>query len=169
MGCAIVQPSKSVDGSEKIMSEVQKAVRERYAAAATRLSEGDGSSSADSGCSPGSAGSCCSPGDATAISLSTGYSTRDLVQIGLSESVSLGCGNPTGLAELKPGETVLDLGSGGGMDVLLSAPRGGPAGPAFGIATTGEMLGPAEAHKVRSGLGNAPLLKGTSEGRPRPQ
>jgi len=69
------------------MSEVQKAVRERYAAAATRLSEGDGSSSADSGCSPGSAGSCCSPGDATAISLSTGYSTQDLVQIGLSGAV----------------------------------------------------------------------------------
>ena len=151
------------------MSEVQKAVRERYAAAATRLSEGDGSSSADSGCSPGSAGSCCSPGDATAISLSTGYSTQDLVQIGLSESVSLGCGNPTGLAELKPGETVLDLGSGGGMDVLLSARRVGPAGHAFGIDMTDEMLGLAEANKVRSGLVNATFLKGTIVALPLPE
>jgi len=143
------------------MSEVQKAVRERYATAATKMSEGGG-------CCPDGAASCCSPGDATAISLSTGYSEQDLIQIGLTESVSLGCGNPTALAELRPGETVLDLGSGGGMDVLLSARRVGPAGHAYGVDMTDEMLGLAEANKAKSGLANATFLKGTIEAVPLP-
>jgi arsenite methyltransferase len=144
------------------MSEVQKAVRERYAAAATKMSEGAGC------CSSDGAASCCSPGDATAVSLSTGYTQQDLVQIGLSESVSLGCGNPTVLAELRLGETVLDLGSGGGMDVLLSARRVGPAGHSYGVDMTDEMLGLAEANKARSGLANATFLKGTIEAVPLP-
>jgi len=142
------------------MSEVQRAVREHYAAAATKLSDGVG-------CCSTSVDSCCSPGDASAVSLSTGYSDQDLIQIGLTQSVSLGCGNPTALAQLRPGETVLDLGSGGGMDVLLSARRVGPVGHAYGVDMTDEMLSLAEANKARSGLANATFLKGTMEAVPR--
>ena len=143
------------------MSEVQRAVRERYAAAATKLSDG-------AGCCSTSAESCCSPDNASAVSLSTGYSDQDLVQIGLTQSVSLGCGNPTALARLQPGETVLDLGSGGGMDVLMSARRVGPGGHAYGVDMTDEMLSLAEANKARSGLANATFLKGTIEAVPLP-
>jgi arsenite methyltransferase len=143
------------------MSEVRKAVRERYAAAATSLSDG-------AGCCSGSGDSCCSPGDATAMSLSTGYTEQDLIQIGLTQSVSLGCGNPTALAQLKPGEKVLDLGSGGGMDVLMSARRVGPTGHAYGVDMTDEMLSLAETNKARSGLANATFLKGTIEAVPLP-
>src|SRR3982074_3233173 len=123
------------------MSEVQRAVREHYAAAATKLSDG-------AGCCSTSEDSCCSPGDVSAVSLSSGYSDQDLVQIGLAQSVSLSCGTPTALAQLRPGETVLDLGSGGGMDVLLSARRVGPGGHAYGVDMTDEMLQLAEANKA---------------------
>lgn len=146
------------------MSDVQKVVKERYAAAATQMSAGAAgccSSSADS--------SCCSPGDANAISLTTGYTDQDLIQIGLSQSVSLGCGNPTALAQLKPGEKVLDLGSGGGMDVLMSARRVGPEGHAYGVDMTDEMLALAESNKAKSGLTNATFLKGTIEAVPLPE
>ncbi len=145
------------------MSDVQKAVRERYAAAATRMSADGG------GCCSSSSESCCSAaGDATGISLTTGYTDQDLVQIGLAQSVSMGCGNPTTLAQLKPGETVLDLGSGGGMDVLMSARRVGPEGHAYGVDMTDEMLQLAESNKANSGLANATFLKGTIEAIPLP-
>jgi arsenite methyltransferase len=143
------------------MSEVRKAVGERYAAAATKMSEGGG-------CCSSSGDSCYSPGVATAISLTTGYTQQDLVQIGMTQSVSLGCGNPTALSELRPGEKVLDLGSGGGMDVLMSARRVGPQGHAYGVDMTDEMLDLAEANKTRSGLANATFLKGTIEAVPLP-
>jgi arsenite methyltransferase len=143
------------------LSEVRKAVSERYAAAAVELSQGGG-------CCSESAEGCCSPGDATAVKLATGYTSRDLIQIGMTQSVSLGCGNPTALAELKLGETVLDLGSGGGMDVLLSARRVGPGGHAYGVDMTDEMLQLAEANKARSGLANATFLRGTIEAVPLP-
>src|SRR5207253_446116 len=81
---------------------------------------------------------------------------------------SLGCGNPTALAELKPGETVLDLGSGGGIDVLLSARRVGPTGRAYGLDMTDEMLALAEENKRKSGLTNAEFLKGEIEHIPLP-
>ena len=144
------------------MSDVRKAVRERYAAAATKMAEGGG------GCCSGGAESCCSPGDATAVRLTTGYSPQDLIQIGLTQTVSLGCGNPTALAKLEPGEQVLDLGSGGGMDVLMSARRVGPEGHAYGVDMTDEMLALAEANRARSGLANATFLKGTIEAVPLP-
>jgi arsenite methyltransferase len=76
---------------------------------------------------------------------------------------SLGCGNPTGLAKLQPGETVLDLGSGGGIDVLLSARRVGPTGKAFGLDMTDEMLALAEENKRESGMTNVEFLKGKIE------
>src|SRR6185369_9769366 len=81
---------------------------------------------------------------------------------------SLGCGNPTALAELKPGEVVLDLGSGGGIDVLLSARRVGPKGKAFGLDMTDEMLALAEENKRKSGLTNVEFLKGEIENIPLP-
>jgi SAM-dependent methyltransferase len=81
---------------------------------------------------------------------------------------SLGCGNPTALAELKPGETVLDLGSGGGIDVLLSAKRVGPTGKAFGLDMTDQMLALAEENKRKSGLTNVHFLRGEIENIPLP-
>jgi arsenite methyltransferase len=83
-------------------------------------------------------------------------------------NASLGCGNPTVLAELKPGETVLDLGSGGGIDVLLSARRVGPTGKAFGLDMTDEMLALAEENRRKSGLRNAEFFKGEIEDIPLP-
>jgi SAM-dependent methyltransferase len=81
---------------------------------------------------------------------------------------SLGCGNPTALAELKPGEVVLDLGSGGGIDVLLSAKRVGPAGKAYGLDMTDEMLALARENQAKSGLANVEFLKGEIENIPLP-
>ena len=81
---------------------------------------------------------------------------------------SLGCGNPTALADLKPGETVLDLGSGGGIDVLLSGRRVGPTGKAYGLDMTDEMLALAEENKRKSGLTNVEFLKGEIENIPLP-
>jgi SAM-dependent methyltransferase len=83
-------------------------------------------------------------------------------------AASLGCGNPTALAELKPGETVLDLGSGGGIDVLLSARRVGPAGKAYGLDMTDEMLALARDNQAKSGLANVEFLKGEIEDIPLP-
>jgi SAM-dependent methyltransferase len=87
---------------------------------------------------------------------------------GKALEASLGCGNPTALAELKPGETVLDLGSGGGIDVLLAARRVGPTGRAYGLDMTDEMLAIAEANKRDSGLTNVEFLKGEIERIPLP-
>ncbi|MCL4794544.1 MAG: arsenite methyltransferase [Bryobacteraceae bacterium] len=101
--------------------------------------------------------------------------TRDLYVDGEAALVpadallaSLGCGNPTALAELKPGETVLDLGSGGGIDVLLSARRVGPAGKAYGLDMTDEMLALANENKLKAGVDNVEFLKGEIEDIPLP-
>ena len=83
-------------------------------------------------------------------------------------AASLGCGNPTALAELRPGEVVLDLGSGGGIDVLLSARRVGPTGKAYGLDMTDEMLALAQENKARSGLANVEFLRGEIENIPLP-
>jgi ubiquinone/menaquinone biosynthesis C-methylase UbiE len=91
-----------------------------------------------------------------------------LSAIGLSESVSLGCGNPTTLAQLEPGQVVLDLGSGAGLDVLLSATRVAPGGHAYGVDMTEEMLALAQANREISGVTNATFLKGTIENVPLP-
>ena len=144
------------------MSELRDAVRDRYAAAAKRFSE-----EAAASCCSAEAG-CCGPAEAAIVDLSRGYSSADLQQINLSQSVSLGCGNPTALAELRPGETVLDLGSGGGMDVLLSARRVGPTGRAYGVDMTDEMLALAEANRAKAGADNATFLKGTIDAVPLP-
>jgi arsenite methyltransferase len=129
------------------MSEIREAVRSRYANMVGQL--------ATSGC-------CDECGCEGA------YSSAELTQIGLSESVSLGCGNPTALAELNPGETVLDLGSGAGLDVLLSARRVSPGGHAYGVDMTDEMLELANRNRDRARVKNATFLKGTIENVPLP-
>src|SRR5256886_17324386 len=108
-------------------------------------------------------GACCEDdcGGAT-------YSAEELASVGIDATASLGCGNPTLLAELRAGETVLDLGSGAGMDVLLSARRVGPTGHAYGVDMTDEMLALAEANLARAGARNATFLKGTIERVPLP-
>src|SRR5258708_18276238 len=118
----------------------KEVVREKYGQAALRVTSG--------------AGNCCGGGRASALEASCDAITSNLYdpeQKGeLPETAikaSLGCGNPTALAELKPGETVLDLGSGGGIDVLLSAHRVGPTGKAYGLDMTDEMLALAEENK----------------------
>ena len=131
------------------MSDVQDAVRDHYAAAAKQIAAGDDCSSS----------ACCPPD----------YDAEDLIPLGVSEHVSLGCGNPTALAELRPGETVLDLGSGAGLDVLLSARRVGPGGHAYGVDMTDEMLELAQTNKARSGLANLTFLKGTIDAVPLPE
>jgi arsenite methyltransferase len=139
------------------MSEVREAVRSRYAGFARQLEVINEPIDQPAGCCQADGPDCGCSGS---------YSTEALKEIGLTESVSLGCGNPTMLADLKPGEMVLDLGSGAGLDVLLSARRVGPGGHAYGVDMTDEMLAVANAHKEKAGVGNATFLKGTIENIP---
>jgi len=143
------------------MSETLKAqVREKYGRAAARAAAGERSSC----CGTTSAkASCCDP---ITENLYDGLEAAEVPSEALQ--ASLGCGNPTALAELRPGETVLDLGSGGGIDVLLSARRVGPGGMAFGLDMTDEMLALAEDNRRRSGLTNVRFLKGDIEHIPLP-
>src|ERR1700720_3335609 len=139
---------------------VKDVVREKYGQAALRAKTGDGSS-----CCGGAASleACCDP------ITSNLYDVRQEGEVpDLALKASLGCGNPTALAELKAGETVLDLGSGGGIDVLLSAKRVGPTGKAYGLDMTDEMLALAEENKRKSGLVNVEFLKGEIENIPLP-
>ena len=142
-------------------TEIREVVRERYARAARRASQ------AASCCGP-AASDCCGGSEEDVI-------TRDLYSVDerseLPEAAvlaSLGCGNPTALAELSAGEVVLDLGSGGGIDVLLSARRVGPTGKAYGVDMTDEMLELARRNQREAGVSNAEFLKGTIENVPLP-
>jgi SAM-dependent methyltransferase len=139
--------------------ELKETVREKYGEAALRIKAG-GSSCC--GAAPSSLG-CVDP---ITSNLYDASQTSDIPQ----EAVlaSLGCGNPTALAELKPGETVLDLGSGGGIDVLLSAQRVGPTGKAYGLDMTDEMLALARENQRKAGVGNVEFLKGEIESIPLP-
>lgn len=131
-------------------TDIREAVRARYADAALRIA----AEPATDCC----ASECC--GDT--------YSSQDLAALGLSPASSLGCGNPTVLADLHPGETVLDLGSGAGLDVLLSARRVSPGGHAYGVDMTDEMLAAARTNQARARIENATFLKGTIEQVPLP-
>lgn len=137
------------------MSEIRDAVRDRYADAAKQLSV--------AGCCGESASASCCGDDAGSSECGTGYTAEQLAEVGLGSGVSLGCGNPTLLAELRPGEAVLDLGSGAGLDVLLSARRVAPNGHAYGVDMTGAMLELARGNQERAGIGNATFLEGTLE------
>lgn len=140
---------------------IQEAVRERYAKAALQVVSGGGASCCSSG-------SRCGEGGADPIT-SALYGENEIAALPeTAVAASLGCGNPTVMAELQPGETVLDLGSGGGIDVLLSARRVGPAGKAYGLDMTDEMLALARENQRKAGVENAEFLKGEIENIPLP-
>ena len=151
---------------------IKEIVKEKYAEAAKRATSGERSSccgttastaGAPAGSSSGSGNCGCDP------ITSNLYAESESSTIPESAlRASLGCGNPTALAQLKPGETVLDLGSGGGIDVLLSARRVGPTGKAYGLDMTDEMLTLANENKLKSGLTNVEFLRGEIENIPLP-
>ncbi|MGH9467666.1 MAG: arsenite methyltransferase [Terriglobales bacterium] len=139
-------------------SEITKTVQEKYTQAAQRAAAGQ-----TGGCCGTGAVECCDP---ISTDLYQPEQANDLPKQAVA--ASLGCGNPTLLAELRPGETVLDLGSGGGIDVLLSAKRVGPSGHAYGLDMTDAMLALAEENKRQSGLTNVEFLRGLIEDIPLP-
>jgi arsenite methyltransferase len=141
------------------MDNITDTVREKYAEAARRVAAGQAPTC---GCGTGT-DVCCDP------ITSNLYSDAEAGEVpDTALKASLGCGNPTALAELKPGETVLDLGSGGGIDVILSARRVGPTGKAYGLDMTDEMLALADENKRKSGVTNVEFLKGQIESVPLP-
>ncbi len=161
--------NEDVNETRPTLEEIRATVQARYGAVAQRVAEG--ASSAASCCAPatGSSG-CCGPTSETWDPI-----TADLYEAGETAGLpaeallaSLGCGNPTALAELGEGETVLDLGSGGGIDVLLSAKRVGPTGKAYGLDMTDEMLALALENKEKAGATNVEFLKGHIESIPLP-
>jgi arsenite methyltransferase len=139
------------------MSDVTEAVSSRYAGVAKQLAV-----------LQGEPGAGCCQADGPDCGCSGSYAADELIEIGLTESVSLGCGNPTMLAQLEPGQVVLDLGSGAGLDVLLSARRVSPGGHAYGVDMTDEMLELANDNMKKAGVANATFLKGTIESVPLP-
>ncbi len=141
-------------------TEIREAVRDRYAQAARAATQA-GTSCCGSGCCGGEAGATT-----TVLKDPITRDHYDAEAEALSPdalAASLGCGNPLLLAELAPGETVLDLGSGGGLDVLLSARRVGPDGMAYGVDMTDEMLDLARRNQAQAGVTNASFVKGTIE------
>lgn len=140
-------------------TNIKEAVKEKYGQAALRVGSGGSS------CCGASASSGCA--DPITSNLYDENQTDAIPE----EAVlaSLGCGNPTALAQLNPGETVLDLGSGGGIDVLLSAKRVGPSGKAYGLDMTDEMLALANENKRKAGAGNVEFLRGEIEHIPLPE
>ena len=170
--------------------QLRKVVRERYTIAATQamgtsnqeesaccgtdccssvavIQQTTGTSNQEEGTCCGT--SCCTTEDGGSITDNL-YSELELENVPvLAALASRGCGNPTALAELKPGEKVLDLGSGGGIDVLLSARRVGPTGFAYGLDMTDAMLALAERNRVESGIENVRFLKGIIEAIPLPE
>jgi len=143
--------------------KLREAVRERYSRTALEVLH-TGQITEESCCKSG----CCSTGDSDLVT-SDLYSRTELGELPITAALaSLGCGNPTALAELKPGEKVLDLGSGGGIDVLLSAKRVGPTGFAYGLDMTDAMLELAERNRIEANVENARFLKGVIENIPLP-
>jgi SAM-dependent methyltransferase len=143
------------------IDNVKQVVREKYGQAALRVVSGAGSS-----CCGSAPSSCCDSLDPITSDLYDELQKGELPSTAVL--ASLGCGNPTALAELKAGETVLDLGSGGGIDVLLSAKRVGPTGKAYGLDMTDEMLALARENQKKSGLENVEFLRGEIEHIPLP-
>src|SRR6202453_5119854 len=142
-------------------NNITQAVKEKYGEAASRVSSGG---AASCGCSPSSA--CCGADPITANLYQSEQTAGIPEQAVLA---SLGCGNPTALAQLKAGEIVLDLGSGGGIDVLLSAKRVSPGGKAYGLDMTDEMLALARENQRKAGVDNVEFLKGEIENIPLPE
>jgi ubiquinone/menaquinone biosynthesis C-methylase UbiE len=137
---------------------VQETVRQKYGQAARQVAE-----SGTACCGGGAELSCCDP-----ITKNLYDESQKSALPEKAVAASLGCGNPTALADLKPGEVVLDLGSGGGIDVLLSAKRVGPTGKAYGLDMTDEMLALARENQKKAGIQNVEFLRGAIENIPLP-
>src|ERR1041385_5380669 len=137
-----------MDSRSGNMSEIKEAVRSHYADIAKQLAVLPVDSA--TGCCTGDDGCGCD----------CGYTADELKEVGLGDGVSQGCGNPTMLADLHPGEIVLDLGSAAGLDVLLSGRGVSPGGHAFGVGRTDEMIGAANRNRDRARMKNATFLKG---------
>src|SRR6516164_6045822 len=135
--------------------DVRTAVQQKYGEIARAAGK--------AGCCEPAGSACCDP---ITSNLYSGAETAGLPEEAVA--VSLGCGNPTAMADLQPGQTVLDLGSGGGIDVLLSAKRVGPTGKVYGLDMTDEMLALAKANQERAGATNVEWLHGTIERIPMP-
>lgn len=144
------------------MSGIKEFVKEKYGQAALRVVAGEGNA-----CCGSSPSSPCSGGDPITSDLYDQPQKNELPEAAVL--ASLGCGNPTALAELTPGEVVLDLGSGGGIDVLLAAKRVSPGGKAFGLDMTDEMLALARDNQQKAGVQNVEFLKGEIENIPLPE
>ena len=141
--------------------DIREIVKDKYGKAALKISAGDASC-----CSPSA---CCAGEQSVDPITSNLYSESETAALPADAvAASLGCGNPTALAELRAGETVLDLGSGGGIDVLLSARRVGPTGKAYGLDMTDEMLALARENQRKAGVDNVEFLKGEIEAIPLP-
>ena len=141
------------------MSDMQQAVKEKYGAIASSVAKG----TADSGCCRPHA---CGCGDPITSNLYSADEAATLPEQAVA--ASMGCGHPTALVELRPGQTVLDLGSGGGIDVLLSARRVGPTGKVYGLDMTDEMLALARDNQRNAGATNVEFVRGTIEAIPLP-
>lgn len=148
--------------NQQIGSDIREQVREIYAGAAKQAVSGRVTSTSK----------CCNSGNSVNVTEAFGaslYDEKELAQLPvIAANASLGCGNPTALAQLHPGEIVLDLGSGGGIDVLLSAKRVGPTGKAYGLDMTDEMLALARENQLQAGVENVEFLKGHIENIPLP-
>jgi arsenite methyltransferase len=143
------------------MSDIKDIVKEKYGQAALRVVSGEGAA-----CCGSSPSSCCSGGDPITSNLYDQLQKSELPEAAVL--ASLGCGNPTALAELNAGDIVLDLGSGGGIDVLLSAKRVSPGGKAYGLDMTDAMLALARNNQKEAGVENVEFLKGEIENIPLP-
>jgi arsenite methyltransferase len=145
-----------------MMSNIQQAVKEKYGAIAAAV--GQSTTSTKAGCCGGPP--ACGGSDPITSNLYSDAETGDFPAEAVA--ASLGCGNPTALMVLEPGQTVLDLGSGGGIDVLLSARRVGPTGKVYGLDMTDEMLALARENQRKAGATNVEFLRGTIEAIPLP-
>jgi arsenite methyltransferase len=152
--------------AEQVTPDIREAVRERYAAAARQAADGSaGCCGEGAGC-----GTTVLDDEEQAVFGASQYGCAERDGLpALAQAASLGCGNPTAVADLHEGETVLDLGSGGGIDVLLSAERVGSTGKAYGLDMTDEMLALARENQRKAGVANVEWLKGTIEDVPLPE
>lgn len=161
----ILEPRHAKDLPRADAASLQEVVRARYGALALQVLEGAEAGGAEGCCcASGGAATCC--GDPITGNLYNAEQVAELPAAALQ--ASLGCGNPTALIDLHPGQIVLDLGSGGGIDVILSARRVGPTGRAYGIDLTDEMLALARRNATEAGIANVEFLKGQIEEIPLP-
>lgn len=142
------------------MSDIREAVREQYGSIAEAATKGEGE--AQGCCAP----TCCAPTDARTASKSIGYSDGELDAVPDGANLGLGCGNPGAIAQLQPGETVLDLGSGGGFDAFLAAEKVGPTGRVIGVDMTGQMVALARQNAAKAGFRNVDFRLGEIEALP---